>query len=383
MNTGPHTMNVAIRDKTLDPSWIYNPTDTLPTDLQRGPVLKVTAPGPDYIVGKGETLRKLLQQVDLVAPTDANVLILGESGTGKELIARYIHERSRRNGQALVRVNCSAIPKDLFESEFFGHVRGSFTGATGDRTGRFERADKGTLFLDEIGDVPLDLQCKLLRVLQEREIERVGEGKVRKVDVRIVAATNRDLKEEVRANRFREDLYFRLNVVPLKVPSLRERLEDIPELARHFVRLSSQKNGCPHPELTPTNVVQLQSYEWPGNIRELQNIIERAVILSPDRHLRFDSPKQTLSLRSIGLETADKTRATTNESDRKGHERANIIAALEKTQGKVYGQGGAAALLGVKPTTLASRIKALDIKKHGRVSSHHYQNESGILSAVS
>ena len=318
------------------------------------------------IVGSSRAIDRVLKQVELVAPTDANVMIFGESGTGKELIASAIHERSERRDGPMVRVNCGAIPRELFESEFFGHVKGSFTGALKDRTGRFQLADGGTLFLDEVGEIPLDLQSKLLRVLQEGELERVGEDRTRTVDVRVLAATNRDLKAEMQAKRFREDLYFRLNVVPIEVPPLRERLEDIPQLAVRFVELASQQLKREVPRLTQANLLELQRYDWPGNIRELQNVIERAVILSQRDRLQFDLPE---AVRPQVHQTSDAARPPATEEhplreiDRKQRDREAIIAALEKAGGKVAGRGGAAEILGVKPTTLVSRIKALGIKK--------------------
>jgi len=220
------------------------------------------------LIGQSAALRQIVSQIDLVAPTDASVLILGETGTGKELVAYEIHRRSRRKDKSLVRVNCASIPKELYESEFFGHARGAFTGAIRDRAGRFESAEGGTLFLDEIGEVPLELQGKLLRALQEKNYERVGEDRTRHADVRIIAATNRDLKKEVAAGRFREDLYYRLHVFPVQVAPLRERKEDIPLLAQHFIKLSAKELGCPKPRLTRAGMVQLQSYDWPGKIRD-------------------------------------------------------------------------------------------------------------------
>ena len=321
------------------------------------------------IVGSSAAIERVLEQVELVAPTDANVVIFGESGTGKELIASAIHERSERSDNPMVRVNCGAIPRELFESEFFGHVRGAFTGALKDRVGRFELADRGTLFLDEVGEIPLDLQSKLLRVLQEGSFERVGEERTRSVNVRLIAATNRDLKAEVQAKRFREDLYFRLNVVPIEAPPLRERLEDIPQLATHFIGLASQKLKRKTPRLTQANVLQLQRYLCPGNIRELQNIIDRAVILSSDDRLHFDLPQrdELSSSTAIGVEaTATFSNPATPEAARKRRDRESIVAALEKSNGRVSGAGGAAEILGVKPTTLFSRIKSLDIEKPAR-----------------
>ena len=232
------------------------------------------------LVGQSAALRQVVGQIDVVAPTEASVLILGETGTGKELVAHEIHRRSARKEGPLVRVNCASIPRELFESEFFGHVRGSFTGAVKDRAGRFETPEGGTIFLDEVGEIPLDIQNKLLRVLQEKRYERVGDDRTRRADVRIVAATNRDLKKAAAAGRFREDLYYRLNVFPIQVPPLRERMDDIPLLAKHFVELSARELKCAKPRLTRAAVTQLQSYDWPGNVRELRNVVERAVILA-------------------------------------------------------------------------------------------------------
>lgn len=321
------------------------------------------------IVGNSTAIERTLRQVDLVAPTEANVMIFGESGTGKELIASAIHERSERRDGPMVRVNCGAIPRELFESEFFGHVKGAFTGALKDRIGRFELAHGGTLFLDEIGEIPLVLQSKLLRVLQEGEFERVGEDRTRKANVRVIAATNRDLRAEVQARRFREDLYFRLNVVPIEIPPLRHRPEDIPQLAVHFVRLASQRLKRPAPRLTQANLMQLQRYDWPGNIRELQNIIERAVILSQGSRLQFDLPQSGSKIVTPvrrDKEPAATPHPITSETERQRRDRESIIAALQQANGKVFGPGGAAAILGVKPTTLASRIKVLGIKKPPR-----------------
>jgi transcriptional regulator with GAF, ATPase, and Fis domain len=243
------------------------------------------------LIGQSAALQQILQQIELVAPTDASVLILGESGTGKELIARAIHDRSKRSAQALVKVNCALVPRELFESEFFGHVKGAFTGAVRDRVGRFQLADGGTLFLDEVGEIPLALQSKLLRVLQEGEFERVGEDRTRRVNVRMIAATNRQLEQEVAANRFRQDLYFRLSVFPLEVQPLRERREDIPMLAAHFVARIAARLHLPTPRLSEANVAELCRYAWPGNIRELQNVIERAVILSQEKTATLRSPR--------------------------------------------------------------------------------------------
>jgi DNA-binding NtrC family response regulator len=318
------------------------------------------------IVGKSAALRHVLQQVDKVAPNDSTVLILGETGTGKELIARAVHERSRRRNKPLVRVNCTSIPKELFESEFFGHARGAFTGAIKDRAGRFEAAAGGTLFLDEVGEIPRELQSKLLRVLQEKTYERVGEEKTRRADVRIVAATNRDLKIEVAAGRFREDLYYRLNVFPLKVATLRERKEDIPLLATHFVELLAKELGCPKPRLTRAGIETLQGYDWPGNIRELRNVIERAVISARGGALDFDLPLtgSSVDLTSFGPRDGEQAEPEyLTESELRRRERENLFAVLQKASWKIKGVDGAAELLGVKPTTLIARIDKMGLKR--------------------
>src|SRR6185369_11809203 len=242
------------------------------------------------LIGQGPALEAVARQIDLVAPTDAAVLILGESGTGKELVAREVHRRSKRAARPLVKVNCAAVPRELYESEFFGHARGAFTGALRDRAGRFELAGGGTLFLDEVGEIPLELQAKLLRVLQEGELERVGEERTRKVDVRVIAATNRDLRAEAEAGRFRQDLYYRLSVFPVELPPLRKRPEDVPLLAEHFLALAARKLGRPKPRLTLAAVRQLQQYGWPGNVRELQHVIERSVITADGGRLSVDLP---------------------------------------------------------------------------------------------
>jgi len=319
--------------------------------------------GMGDFVGESQVLQHVLRQVELVAPTDAAVLITGESGTGKELVARAIHDRSPRKGRALIKVNCSAIPDALFESEFFGHVKGAFTGALADRPGRFEMADHGTLFLDEIGEVPLPMQAKLLRVIQEREFERVGDTRTRRVDVRILAATNRDLKREVDAGRFRQDLYYRLSVFPLHIPPLRERREDIPKLAAHFIAQSAKRMNRRAPRLTRSALSQLAGHDWPGNVRELQNVVERAVILSQGRTLDIHlQPSPSLPTGTLSPVMPSATRLTTRE-ELKRQERDNIAQALQLRKGKIFGPNGAAVLLGMKPTTLASRIKALGIKK--------------------
>jgi len=309
------------------------------------------------IIGVSAPMQKTIRQIELVAPTDASVLITGESGTGKELIARAIHDASKRSHRPLVRVNCASVPRELFESEFFGHARGAIPGALRDRLGRFELADGGTLFLDEIGEIPLELQGKLLRVLQEGQFERVGESRTRHVNVRVIAATNRDLGAEVRQKRFREDLYFRLNVFPIESVPLRERPADIPLLAAHFVRLAGAKLKIGDLRLTEGDARRLLQYSWPGNVRELQNVIEHGAILARNGRLSIDLPgggmRNAAQQNGVALLTDD---------ERRERDRANIQAALEACGGKVFGHGGAAELLNVRPTTLASRIKALGIK---------------------
>ena len=320
------------------------------------------------LVGQSAALRQVVSQIDLVAPTDASVLILGETGTGKELVAHEIHRRSKRKEKPFVRVNCASIPKDLYESEFFGHARGSFTGAIKDRAGRFESAEGGTLFLDEIGEVPLDLQSKLLRVLQEKSYERVGEDRTRHADVRIIAATNRDLKKEAAAGRFREDLYYRLNVFPVQVTPLRQRRDDIPLLAQHFIKFSVKEMSCAKPRLTRAGIIELQNYDWPGNIRELRNVIERAVILAHGKALEFDlpthqtqTPARAASTKSPVEDSADAGFFTEAEMLQK--ERENLGRILEKANWKIKGPDGAAELMGIKPSTLLARIKKLELKR--------------------
>ncbi len=318
------------------------------------------------IVGQSPALANVMEQIKLVAPTDASVLILGESGTGKELVAREIHKLSRRREQPLIKVNCASIPRELYESEFFGHVKGAFTGALKDRAGRFELADRGTLFLDEVSEIPLDLQGKLLRVLQEGEFERVGAETTRRVDVRIIAASNRELREEVDAARFRQDLYYRLNVFPIHVAPLRQRKEDIPLLALHFADQAAVRIKVPQPRVTQANILQLQQYDWPGNVRELQNVIERAVIISRSETLQLELPRgEDIPRNASTSRLADMPLPgeVVSEAAMKHRQRENILAALERSDWRIYGPHGAAQILGIRPTTLASRIKKLRLKK--------------------
>jgi transcriptional regulator with GAF, ATPase, and Fis domain len=318
-------------------------------------------PAAGRLVGESPALRQVLQQIDLVAPTGASVLVLGESGTGKELVAREIHERSPRRHRALIRVNCASIPHELFESEFFGHVKGAFTGAVRDRAGRFQAADGGTLFLDEVGEIPPSLQGKLLRAIQEGQFERVGEDVTRSVDVRIVAATNRDLAAEAKGGRFRLDLYYRLGVFPIHVPPLRDRLADVPLLAAHFVDQVSRRHGLQRPRLTRSDVERLMAYDWPGNIRELQNVIERAAIVSRGGTARLETVLQAGAPAPVPAPAAQPP-ALLSEAAMRERARQNLETALRESGGRIYGPGGAAARLGIKPSTLASRVKALGIR---------------------
>ena len=317
------------------------------------------------IIGQTASIQQLLRQIELVAPTDATVLILGESGTGKELVAREVHRLSRRADRPLIRVNCASVPRELYESEFFGHVKGAFTGAIRDRAGRFEAADGGTLFLDEAGEVPFALQSKFLRVLQEKQYERVGEEKTRTVDVRIIAASNRDLKKDAEEGRFRQDFYYRLNVFPIEVPPLRERKEDIPILAAHFLKQAARRLRLPPPRFTEAHARLLQSYDWPGNVRELQNAAERALILAQKGSLQFDLLAADLGAPPLlpvpGANGAEPPILT--EIECRQRERENMRAALVKAGWRIHGEAGAAELLGLKPTTLISRMKKMGLKR--------------------
>ena len=307
------------------------------------------------LIGESRTLKRVLDQAGVVAPTDSTVLILGETGTGKELIARAIHDRSSRRERTFVKINCAAIPSGLLESELFGHEKGAFTGAIAQRIGRFEVADGGTLFLDEVGEIPLELQPKLLRVLQEHEFERIGGTQTIKVDVRLIAATNRDLARMVEEQRFRDDLYYRLNVFPIQVPPLRERPEDIPALVRYFVqRLARPMNRSV--EVIPSDTLAaLCRYRWPGNVRELANLIERSMILSPGRTLQVPLPE----LNGPRADDAENPEISTL----KGIERAHILRALDESNWTLSGPRGAAARLGMKRTTLQSWMKRLGIRR--------------------
>ncbi|GJL78640.1 MAG: hypothetical protein NPINA01_16290 [Nitrospinaceae bacterium] len=319
------------------------------------------------IVGRSPALGNILAQIEMVAPTNASVLITGESGTGKELVAREIHKRSPRSERSMIKVNCASIPRELYESEFFGHVKGAFTGAIKNRTGRFELAQGGTLFLDEVGEIPLDLQSKLLRVLQEGTYERVGDEKTLHADVRVIAATNQNLKEDVQEKRFRQDLYYRLNVFPIEVPALRQRKEDIPMLAAHFIKIAARKLNAPLPHLTQANVLDLQEYDWPGNVRELVNAIERAVIVSQGGKVQFDLPDRKSKVRveqkDSGRPKSPGTSRILTKRDMLEQERENILNALIQCNWKITGPKSAAEVLEMKPTTLYSRIKKLGIKQ--------------------
>ncbi len=315
------------------------------------------------VIGRNRALRRVLKQVEVVAGTDATVLILGESGTGKELIAREIQERGRRVGRPFVRVNCSAIPREMFENEFFGHVRGAFTGALRDRAGRFEVANGGTIFLDELGDLPLDLQPKLLRVLQEGQYERLGEDRTRETDVRVIGATNHNLETLVHTGRFREDLFYRLSVFPIEVPPLRARRDDVPLLAMHFVTACAKKLGVPVPRVSEGAVERLKHYDWPGNVRELQNVIERAVILAAGGKLRLGTGLNPVNAKTnASTSDPDSNDAIITDAEWRRRERSNLVAALRHAGGRIYGAAGAASLLGVKPSTLSSRLKSLGIQ---------------------
>nr|EKU5841706.1 sigma 54-interacting transcriptional regulator [Morganella morganii] len=318
------------------------------------------------IIFQSDAMRNILEQVDLVAASDSTVLILGETGTGKELIARAIHRLSERHHRSMIKMNCAAIPSGLLESDLFGHDKGAFTGATTTHIGRFEMADKSTLFLDEIGDMPLDLQPKLLRVLQEREIERIGGNKVIPVDVRLIAATNRNLKSMTDDREFREDLYYRLNVFPIWIPPLRERPEDIPLLATYFTQKIARRMNRNIDCIPRDALEQLSRYPWPGNVRELENVIERAVILTRGNTLNIqlhelNIPKHSRLKTALETPSSLEKRMQTAAPESDDEERERIIAALKATNGVVAGARGAATRLGLKRTTLLSRMQRLGI----------------------
>jgi transcriptional regulator with GAF, ATPase, and Fis domain len=337
-------------------------------EVSVGDYATIPSPGADQvertferIIGNSAALESVLDQVEQVAPTDSTVLIEGETGTGKELIAHAIHNASQRCGRAFIKLNCAAIPLDLLESELFGHEKGAFTGAIAQKIGRFEMADKGTLFLDEVGDIPPVLQPKLLRVLQEQEFERLGSGRTHKVDVRLVAATNRNLVKMVARGQFRSDLYYRLNVFPIVLPALRERREDIPALVTHFVKMFNRRMGKQVDNIPPETMAAFQWYSWPGNIRELQNLVERAVILSRDGVLPNPLHKNQTELIIPSLHRArtfHSSMAVLEDSDR-----ALILETLEQAGWIVGGPRGAAGKLGLKRTTLLAKMKRLGISR--------------------
>jgi formate hydrogenlyase transcriptional activator len=323
------------------------------------------------IIGESEALRRVREAICDVAPTNANVLILGETGTGKELMARAVHEESLRKGRPMVKVNCATLPANLIESELFGHVKGAFTGAGTDRVGRFGLADEGTIFLDEVGELPLDLQAKLLRVLQEGEFERLGSSRTVKVDVRVIAATNRDLAQEAAAGRFREDLYYRLNVFPINVPPLRERRRDIPLLVQSFIRKENERLKKEIKAVPRETMEALQNYHWPGNIRELQSVVERAAIVTKGPNLQLASDlSRPAAAASTQKEAAPATPAEYPPTDGsfgtlEEVERRYILSVLEKTRWRIQGKGSAAEVLGLNPNTLRSRMQKLGIRRDG------------------
>jgi transcriptional regulator with GAF, ATPase, and Fis domain len=320
-------------------------------------ISRAKTPGFEGIIGNSHLLLTVFDQMAQVAPFDTSVLILGESGTGKERIADYIHHLSPRKGKALVKVNCAALPATLIESELFGHEKGSFTGAIDKRTGKFEQANGGTIFLDEIGDMPVDLQVKLLRVLQEKEIEPVGGRSSIKINVRVIAATNRNLEKEVADGRFRLDLYYRLNVFPIVLPALRDRMEDIPVLAHHFINMYNRKSGKKITGLSDKVLKNMMAYSWPGNIRELEHLIERSVLLAKGTIIE-DLALPTIRKQEASIDSQHFPMKTIHEN-----ERDYIISVLKKCRGKIWGAGGAAEVLNVPPTTLKSKMKKLGIQK--------------------
>ncbi len=311
--------------------------------------------GFEAIVGESAAVRAMLRDIRKVAGVETTVLLMGETGTGKELVARAIHDASPRQGRPLVKMNCGAIPQGLVESELFGHERGAFTGALQRRIGRFEMANKGTLFMDEVGELPTDIQVKLLRVLQEQEFERVGSGHSQQVDVRLVAATNRDLEDEVSAGRFRRDLFYRLNVFPVRIPPLRERASDIPLLVKHFLAQLQRKLAKPLQGVTEDSMRRLQAYPWPGNIRELQNVLERACVMAASPIVDIDDALPVAII-------ADRTPIHRSVATLDENERAHIRRALAATNGRIHGPRGAANVLDINPSTLRSRMEKLGIE---------------------
>jgi transcriptional regulator with GAF, ATPase, and Fis domain len=324
------------------------------------------AGGNTSILGASDAIGRVLDQIEMVASTDASVMILGETGVGKELVARAIHEGSARRDHPLVNVNCTAIPHELFESVFFGHVKGAFSGAFSDRLGRFAIADRGSLFLDEVGDLPLTIQPKLLRVLQNGEFDPVGDEKTHHADVRIISASNHNLRKAAREDRFREDLYYRLSVFEIEVPPLRERKEDVPVLAAHFAEMACEHFNRAPMQPSASQLRHLQEYGWPGNVRELQNIVERAVITARSGALRFDVGPNELNLTGNATSAVDspfEVDFILTDEEMRRRERDNIATALRLSHGRIYGPGGAAAMLGLKPTTLNARIKKWGLER--------------------
>jgi formate hydrogenlyase transcriptional activator len=315
----------------------------------------------DNVIGQSPALRSVLRKVHQVSPVETTVLLMGETGTGKELIARAIHEASPRRSRPLIKINCGAIPSGLIESELFGHEKGSFTGAYQQRIGRFELADKGTLFMDEVGELPLETQVKLLRVLQEQEFERVGSTKPMRADVRLISATNRDVEKEVAEGRFRADLFYRLNVFPIRIPPLRERPDDIPLLVDHFLAQFQRKLAKSLKSVDEKSMDQLRRYSWPGNIRELQNVLERACVLSSGPVVSLAEPLRASAQTPAAGGPALATPMTTLEES----ERAHIRRALRLAEGKIHGPKGAADLLGINPSTLRSRMEKLGLSAKG------------------
>lgn len=332
---------------------------------------EITPPFPEitresehsHMIGSSPSLRQAIYEIKQVAPTDATVLITGETGTGKELAAREVHRLSRRSEQPIIVVNCAALPPNLIESELFGHEKGSFTGAIARKIGRFEIADGGTIFLDEIGEMPLELQSKLLRVLQESQVERIGSHKLIGIDVRVIAATNRMLHQEVSAGRFREDLFFRLNVFPVHLPALRERGNDIIEIANDYMLFCARKHGRQINNISADSRRRLLEYNWPGNIRELRNLVERSVILCQTDTLELETPYSQMETAEADIPLVSEKFATLAEV-----QKTHILRILERTAWRVRGERGAAEILGLKPTTLESKMKKLGIARKPHIS---------------